>query len=80
MFGTRGEMLNSDTIVIHIKKAHMEYEGAYQAIGNLFLKNSLKNAMFVNREQDLGIPGLHRTKESYKPIRMEKKSIIYRKT
>jgi hypothetical protein len=50
MFGTKGEMLNSDTIVIHIKKAHMEYEGAYQAIGNWFLKSSLKNAMFVNRE------------------------------
>jgi len=77
---TFGEMLNSDTIVIHIEKAHMEYEGAYQAISNLFLKSRFKNAMFVNREQDLGVPGLRRAKESYKPIYMVQKSILYRKT
>ena len=75
---TFGEMLNSDTIVIHVEKAHMKYEGAYQAISNLFLKSSFKNAMFVNREQDLGVPELRRAKESYKPIRMMEKSIIYR--
>jgi hypothetical protein len=77
---TFGEMLNKDTMVIHIEKAHMEYEGAYQAIGNLFLKNNFKDVLYVNREQDLGVPGLRRAKESYKPLRMEKKSIIYRKT
>ena len=77
---TFGEMLNKDTIVIHVEKAHMDYEGAYQAIGNLFLKNTFKDVLYVNREQDLGVPGLRRAKESYKPIRMEKKSIIYRKT
>lgn len=76
---TFGEMLNSDTLVIHIEKAHMEYEGSYQAINNLFLKNCCKNAKFVNREQDLGISGLRRAKESYKSHHMVKKSIIYRK-
>jgi len=77
---TFGEMLNSDTMVIHVEKAHMDYEGAYQAINNLFLKNNFKDVLYVNREQDLGVPGLRRAKESYKPLRMEKKSIIYRKT
>ena len=74
-----GEMLNENTMVVHIEKAHMEYEGSYQAINNLFLKNCCDNAIFVNREQDLGILGLRRAKESYKPSRMVKKSIIYRK-
>ena len=77
---TFGEMLNPNTMVIHVEKAHMDYEGAYQAINNLFLKNSFEGVIYVNREQDLGVPGLRRAKESYKPIRMEKKSIIYRKT
>ncbi len=77
---TFGEMLNPETIVIHVEKAHMDYEGAYQAIGNLFLKNDFENVIFVNREQDLGVLGLRRAKESYKPIRMEIKSIVYRKT
>jgi hypothetical protein len=76
---TFGEMLNQNTLVIHIEKAHMEYEGSYQAINNLFLKNVNLNAEYVNREQDLGIPGLKRAKESYKPYRMVKKSILYLK-
>ncbi len=76
---TLGEMLNKETIVIHIEKAHFEYEGSYQAINNLFLKEFGKNAIYVNRQQDLGIEGLRRAKEAYKPIRMVKKSIVYRK-
>ena len=73
-----GEMLNDGTLVIHIEKAHAEYEGAYQAINNFFLKSCYEDAIYVNREQDLGIEGLRRAKESYKPINMIKKSIIFK--
>jgi len=73
-----GEMLNDGTLVIHIEKAHTEYEGAYQAINNFFLKSCYEDAIYVNREQDLGIEGLRRAKESYKPINMIKKSIIFK--
>ncbi|MFX1278496.1 MAG: DUF2156 domain-containing protein [Promethearchaeota archaeon] len=76
---TFGEMLNDKTLVIHIEKAHAEYEGAYQAINNFFLKNCCIEAIYVNREQDLGIEGLRRAKESYKPIKMVKKAIIFKK-
>ncbi len=76
---TLGELLNENILVIHIEKAHMEYEGSYQAINNLFLKESGTKVIYINREQDLGIEGLRRAKESYKPIRMVKKSIIYQK-
>ena len=76
---TFGEMLNNKTLVIHIEKAHMEYDGAYQAINNLFLKNCCADTIYVNREQDLGIEGLRRAKESYKPLNMVKKSIVYQK-
>jgi len=75
---TLGEMLNKDMVVIHIEKAHIDYEGSYQAINNFFLKNCCKKAKFVNREQDLGIPGLRKAKESYNPIRMVEKNVIYR--
>ncbi len=75
---TFGEMLNDGTLVIHIEKAHAEYEGAYQAINNFFLKSCYEDAIYVNREQDLGIEGLRRAKESYKPINMIKKSIIFK--
>jgi hypothetical protein len=76
---TFGEILNEETLVIHIEKAHLEFEGAYQAINNMFLSNCCKEVVYVNREQDLGIDGLRRAKESYKPIRMVKKSIIFQK-
>ena len=74
---TFGEMLNYNTLVIHIEKAHLEFDGAYQAINNMFLKNCCKEVLYVNREQDLGIEGLKHAKESYKPIRMVKKYIVY---
>ena len=74
---TFGEMLNPETVVIHVEKAHMQYEGSYQAINNLFLKNCCEDVKHVNREQDLGIEGLRRAKESYKPTYMVKKSIVF---
>ncbi len=76
---TLGEMLNRNTLVIHIEKAHLQYEGSYQAINNLFLKNCCNEANFVNREQDVGDPGLRKAKEDYKPVQMVKKAIIARK-
>jgi len=75
---TLGERLNKETLVIHIEKAHIEYEGAYQAINNLFLKEFGEDIKYVNREQDIGIPGLRKAKEAYKPIHMVKKSVIFR--
>jgi hypothetical protein len=76
---TFGEMLNSETLVIHIEKAHLKYPGAYQAINNLYLKNCFPDVKLVNREQDLGVHGLRKAKESYKPISMVKKYIVFPK-
>ncbi|MBD3215545.1 MAG: DUF2156 domain-containing protein [Candidatus Lokiarchaeota archaeon] len=77
---TFGEMLNEDTNVIHIEKAHTYYEGSYQAINNMFLQKCCEeNANFVNREQDLGVPGLRKAKQSYHPKYMVKKYVVYQK-
>lgn len=76
---TLGELLNSDTVVIHVEKAHTDYPGSYQVINNLFAKNCCEGAEFINREQDLGDPGLRKAKSLYQPDKMVKKFIIYRK-
>lgn len=75
---TFGELLNPNVVVIHIEKALMGYEGAYQAINNFFCKNCCENVMFINREQDLGDPGLRHAKDSYFPQYMIEKSILYK--
>ncbi len=73
---TLGERLNSDTAVIHIEKANPEIPGLYAAINRFFCEDALSNFTYVNREQDLGVEGLRKAKESYHPDHMVKKFII----
>ncbi len=75
---TFGELLNPNTVVIHIEKALKKYEGAYQAINNFFCKSCCENAIFINREQDIGELGLRQAKDSYVPHHMVEKCIVYR--
>ena len=77
---TLGEKLNPETVVIHIEKANINFQGAYQAINNYFCKYCCEKVQFVNREQDLGDLGLKKAKESYNPVKMIKKSIIFQKS
>ena len=62
-----GEPLNSDTFVVHFEKAAPGHDGAAQAINRDFCLHSLGGFKYVNREQDLGEPGLRQAKESYYP-------------
>ncbi|TFF92628.1 MAG: DUF2156 domain-containing protein [Promethearchaeota archaeon] len=76
---TFGEMLNENTTVIHIEKAHRHYNGSYQAINHMFLENCCgEGTEYINREQDLGVPGLRKAKQSYHPDHMVKKYIVYK--
>ncbi|HEY3417896.1 MAG TPA: phosphatidylglycerol lysyltransferase domain-containing protein [Armatimonadota bacterium] len=68
-----GEPLNADTYVIHIEKAHPAIIGLYQAINREFLRHAVTDCPYVNREQDLGVPGLRKAKLSYNPVRLVKK-------
>lgn len=67
-----GEKLNSDTAVIHVEKGH-NIRGLYQAINQEFLKNAWSDVPYVNREEDMGIEGLRKAKQSYHPVKMVKK-------
>lgn len=75
---TLGEKLNDDTFVIHIEKADTAHPGIYQAINMLFLQSIEREIAYVNREQDLGLPGLRQAKESYHPHHMVKKYTLTR--
>ena len=73
---TFGEPLNPETVVIHIEKANLIYEGLYPLINQAFLENEWSRFPYVNREQDLGEEGLRKAKESYFPHHMVNKYTI----
>jgi len=70
---TLGELLDPETVVIHIEKANAVYHGLYQLVNQQFLAQQWPTIPFVNREQDLGLEGLRKAKESYHPHHLVEK-------
>jgi len=64
------EKMNPDTVVVHFEKGSPKYDGIYKAINWETAKWVRKDATFINRESDMGIPGLRHTKMSYRPHHM----------
>ena len=73
---TIGELLNPNMALIHIEKANPDIRGLYPFINQQFLVNEFSEVEFVNREEDLGIPGLRKAKLSYHPIRFVEKYTV----
>lgn len=74
---TIGEVVDSmNMAIVHIEKASLDYHASFQIINREFVSHSLQSAMYVNREQDLGIEGLRKTKLSYHPDHFIEKSDI----
>ncbi len=64
------EELNPKTAVVHYEKGLPDCEGIYKEI-NYQTAELLKNQYeFINRESDMGIPGLKEAKERYHPHHM----------
>ena len=70
---TFGERLNSDTAVIHVEKADPNIRGIYVAINQSFVAHEWADMIYINREEDMGIDGLRKAKESYKPVKLIEK-------
>lgn len=70
------EMLNPETLLMHMLKADPAIAGLYQVLLNDFLRVHGQYFKYVNLEQDLGIAGLRASKESYHPLTLIKKYII----
>ena len=71
---TIAEKTNSDTLLVHIEKAYGDIVGAYPAIANEFLRNSIVeegeqlSVKYINREDDAGDLGLREAKMQYHPL------------
>jgi len=67
---TMGSRLSADTFDVHFEKAREDVDGAYAAINHAFaghLRSKYPELRFLNREDDMGLPGLRKAKLSYYP-------------
>lgn len=65
---TIGERLGRNAFVTHFEKGMEDIIGIYAFMNQQFAANTLQGKYrFVNREEDLGLPGLRQAKLSYRP-------------
>ena len=73
---TMGSPLSADTMDVHFEKARPDAEGAYAVINCEFaryIRQKHPHIRFLNREEDMGLEGLRKAKESYLPHHMTEK-------
>lgn len=68
-----GEPLNKTTYLVHIEKADSDYQGAYAMINQSMAESASTQYEFLNREQDMGIEGIRKAKQSYHPHHLVEK-------
>ncbi|MDR3088722.1 MAG: DUF2156 domain-containing protein [Desulfobulbaceae bacterium] len=61
------ELSDRKTFVIHFEKADISFNGLYQFVNQEFAAALPYHIETINREQDLGEPGLRQAKMSYQP-------------
>lgn len=76
---TYGAPINSDTFDVCVEKADTAFEGAYAAINNEFVNHLPPQYLWINREEDLGIPGLRQAKTTYHPAVKLRKYVVFRR-
>ena len=79
---TIGEIISSDTVDIHFEKARADMEGAYPMINREFVRMvcaAHPEIRYVNREDDMGLENLRKSKESYHPAILLEKFTAERK-
>lgn len=73
---TIGDRLNDNTFCVHIEKADTQYNGIYVGINNSFARAAAADYKYINREEDLGLEGLRKSKQSYHPVFLLKKYTV----
>lgn len=63
-----GSGINQNTFGIHVEKSLVDCQGGYAVINREFAAKHASEYKYINREEDLGIKGLRRSKLSYHPV------------
>ena len=64
---TYGAAVTTDTFDVCVEKADRHVEGAFAIINQQFAEHLPEQYIYLNREEDMGIPGLRKAKLSYHP-------------
>ena len=72
--------LKHQTIQIHVEKANKNIRGLYPAILKEMLDHHFPNELYINREEDMGLENLKKSKQSLHPIKMIHKYKITEKS
>ena len=64
---TYGSAVTTDTFDVCVEKADRHVEGAFAIINQQFAEHLPEQYVYLNREEDMGIPGLRQAKLSYHP-------------
>ena len=64
---TYGSAVTTDTLDVCVEKADRRVDGAFAIINQQFAEHLPEQYIYLNREEDLGIPGLRQAKLSYHP-------------
>ncbi len=77
-----GGVLAGDTYDIHFEKAYADIQGSYAVINREFaryVREKHPEIVYINREEDMGLPGLRKAKQSYYPDILLKKYTAVRR-
>ena len=71
-----GERLASNNGIVHIEKGDINYDGVYPMLCHAFAAKHFKDVSFINRQEDMGLDGLRKSKLSYHPCGFVEKRIV----
>lgn len=71
---TYGSAMSEETFCTHIEKADAMVDGIFPMINRSFARALAERGFrYVNREEDMGLAGLRRSKHSFYPMRLQEK-------
>lgn len=78
---TYGAAVTTDTFDVCVEKADRSVEGAFAIVNQQFAEHLPEQYRYLNREEDMGIPGLRKAKLSYHPeILLSYNAIAFKET
>ena len=73
---TVGQRADRQMGIVHFEKCAPGMEEAYPVINQAYAAMAFEGLTYINRQDDMGLPGLRRAKEQYHPVTMAKKYTI----